>query len=67
MDLKEGSNEELEIFVLLSACQPADFYQGRVNLNGSHQPGKDEVVPGALVVVDGEAALDQGHGWIFCP
>ncbi|MDZ7844616.1 MAG: hypothetical protein U5K99_07440 [Anaerolineales bacterium] len=46
--------------MLLSACQPADSYQGRVILDGSHQPGKDEVVPGDLLVVDGEAALDQG-------
>ncbi|MDZ7844666.1 MAG: polymer-forming cytoskeletal protein [Anaerolineales bacterium] len=46
--------------MLLSACQPADSYQGRVILSGSHQLGEDEVVPGDLVVVDGEVVLEQG-------
>jgi len=45
---------------LLSGCQPADSYQGRVILGGEHQLGKDAAVPGELVVIDGRVVLSAG-------
>lgn len=46
--------------VLLSGCQPADSYQGRVILGGEHRLGGDAVVPGELVVIDGRVELAAG-------
>jgi len=45
---------------LVSACQPADAYQGRVILSGEHRIPPDSPVPGHLVVVDGVVNLPAG-------
>jgi hypothetical protein len=58
------SKIKLLVFLLLAAlvsgCQPADAYQGRVILSGEHRIPPDSPVPGHLVVVDGVVDLPAG-------
>lgn len=50
----------LWIMIVTAGCQPADEYQGRILLRGSHRISPENPVPGHLVVVDGEVEIPAG-------